>query len=59
MKRSSILCQIALLGLVGCAPQADPAAATSTPPTSTEATVATEQSADAVTFVSLKVPNMH
>ncbi len=57
MKRSSIVCQFALLAAVGCsgkvAPVVDaPAAAEST------ATMQTENSDTSMTFVSLKVPNM-
>lgn len=59
MKRSSIVCQFALLAAVGCSSQVAPVSPTSA---STEiesaSTVQTDDSDTSMTFVSLKVPNM-
>jgi len=65
MKRSSIVGQFALLAAIGC--QGQPAPVTDATPTTrqtatieTPETPTTHQEGDtAVTFVSLKVPNMH
>ncbi len=69
MKRSSIVWQFALLAAVGCSAQPEPSASSppateSTPIVQAEPAVAesaeeAEQGASALTFVSLKVPNMH
>ncbi|NNE00992.1 MAG: hypothetical protein HKN47_27055 [Pirellulaceae bacterium] len=60
MKRSSIVWQFALLAVIGCSAQSDPVATTPVP---TDAAVQSTdtvpgEGAEAMTFVSLKVPNM-
>ena len=57
MKRSSIVCQIALLAAVGCSGKVAPVADA---PVTSESTpiVQTEENDTSMTFVSLKVPNM-
>ena len=62
MKRSAILCQIALVGALGCSNGAAPDATTSESETTTESAAIETPAGDgaiAATFVSLKVPNMH
>ncbi|MFK8110620.1 MAG: hypothetical protein AB8B91_00375 [Rubripirellula sp.] len=64
MKKTTVLCQLLLLGMIGCSSESSQVAETSPTPAAVEA-VAVETSqapADAApeaTFVSLKVPNMH
>ena len=63
MKRNVALCQIALLGLVGCTAQTTPVADSSSSRTAPR-TVSQAQSGEAghsasAILVSLKVPNMH
>ena len=56
MKSKTVLCQIALVGLIGCSEPIEPTA-TSEPGAASVGQTTTETST-ATTFVSLKVPNM-
>jgi hypothetical protein len=59
MKRSAVLCQIALLGLVGCTVQTTPVADSSPRPEAVSVVQAPTEDSTSATLVSLKVPNMH
>ena len=58
MKRSTVIAQIALLGVVGCGGQIDPVAQSVGQPESISVD-GSESESEATTLVSLKVPNMH
>ncbi len=61
MKRSAILCQLAFVGVLGCSDGAAPDATTpdNEPAAESAAMQTPTEDSAAVTFVSLKVPNMH